>query len=66
MTLGRKKDKITYNFDWRNYECESCEKEFHISGYICEYPVGAYNYGDIKKTLNSSRKQILLMEIIDE
>ncbi len=23
------------------------ERQFRISGYICEYPVGAYNYEDI-------------------
>lgn len=29
------------------YECEYCGKSFNISGEICEYPVGAYNYEDI-------------------
>lgn len=35
--------EITYEFDVDDYECEQCEKKLHISGYICEYPVGAYN-----------------------
>ena len=39
--------EITYSFDWPEYECSSCRKEMHISGYICEYPVGVYNYEDI-------------------
>ena len=40
-------EEITYNFDWESYECCNCGKIIHISGYICEYPVGAYNYEDI-------------------
>ena len=40
-------EEITYNFDWESYECCSCGKIIHISGYICEYPAGAYNYEDI-------------------
>ena len=40
-------EEITYNFDWESYECSSCGKIIHISGYICEYPAGAYNYEDI-------------------
>ena len=39
--------EITYSFDWHNYTCCSCGKDMHIYGYICEYPVGAYNYEDI-------------------
>ena len=40
-------EEITYSFDWEDYECCCCGKIMHISGYICEYPVGAYNYEDI-------------------
>ena len=40
--------EITYNFDWEECECNSCGKKFRVHGYICEYPVGAYNYEDIK------------------
>ena len=40
-------EEITYNFDWESYECCNCGKAIRISGYICEYPVGAYNYEDI-------------------
>lgn len=40
--------EITYSFDLVECECQSCERAFHVSGYICEYPVGAYNYEDIK------------------
>lgn len=40
--------EITYSFDIEDCECISCGKQFCVSGYICEYPVGAYNYEDIK------------------
>lgn len=40
--------EITYSFDIEDCECKSCSRAFHVSGYICEYPVGAYNYEDIK------------------
>ena len=39
--------EITYNFDWNNYECSNCGKKMHITGYICEYPIGAYNFEHI-------------------
>ena len=39
--------ETTYSFDWADYECCSCGKRFSVSGYICEYPVGAYNYEQI-------------------
>lgn len=41
-------EEITYSFDIDNFECQSCGKIFHVSGYICEYPIGAYNYEEIK------------------
>ena len=40
--------EITYDFDLLNYRCSLCGKTFRISGYICEYPIGAYNSEDIK------------------
>lgn len=40
-------EEITYNFDWESYECCDCGRGMRISGYICEYPVGAYNYEEI-------------------
>lgn len=40
--------EITYNFDWKSYECCSCRRIIHISGYISEYPVGAYDHENIK------------------
>lgn len=40
-------EEITYNFDWESYECCDCGRVMRISGYICEYPVGAYNYEEI-------------------
>lgn len=39
--------ETTYSFDWEDCECCSCAKRFRVSGYICEYPVGAYNYEQI-------------------
>lgn len=40
--------QITYSFDWEDCYCAACEKQFHVYGSIWEYPVGAYNYEDIK------------------
>ncbi len=40
-------EEITYNFNWESYECCNCGKLMSITGYICEYPAGAYNYEDI-------------------
>lgn len=39
--------ETTYSFEWNDCECYSCGKRFRVSGYICEYPVGAYNYEQI-------------------
>ena len=39
--------EITYNFNLE-YECSICKRKFGIHGYICEYPVGAYNDQQIK------------------
>lgn len=36
-----------YEFDSDNFDCSSCDKRFHIFGYISEYPVGAYNAEEI-------------------
>lgn len=40
--------ETTYEFDWPDYECETCGMKMHVYGYICEYPAGAFNYEDIK------------------
>lgn len=40
--------EFTYEFDVEDYECEQCDRKFHISGYICEYPFGAFNSENIK------------------
>lgn len=40
-------EEIIYNIDCASYECCKCGKKIHISGYICEYPAGAYNDEDI-------------------
>lgn len=40
--------EFTYKFDWKECECSFCGKNFRVHGYICEYPVGVYNYEDIK------------------
>lgn len=36
-------EEILYQFDVDEYECISCGQRFRISGYISEYPVGAFN-----------------------
>lgn len=41
-------EEIIYRFDLEEYTCQSCKRPFRVSGYICEYPVGAYNDEDIK------------------
>ena len=38
-----------YEFDLE-VECDSCGKQFQVSGYICEYPVGAFNDENIEVT----------------
>jgi|UniRef100_UPI0035203378 hypothetical protein len=40
--------QITYSFNWEDCYCDACGKQFHVYGSIWEYPVGAYNYEDIK------------------
>lgn len=44
--------EITYSFNWEECDCEACGQSFRVSGYICEYPVGMYNYEDIKVEKN--------------
>lgn len=39
---------IAYSFDTEEYfECHYCEKRFQVSGWIREYPIGAYDSEDI-------------------
>lgn len=40
--------EITYSFNLEDCKCQSCGKVFHVSGHICEYPIGAYKYEEIK------------------
>ncbi len=35
-----------YEFDIET-TCVSCERDFHVSGYISEYPLGAFNHEEI-------------------
>lgn len=39
--------ETVYEFDSDNFDCSSCGTQFHVSGYISEYPVGAYNSEEI-------------------
>ena len=50
--------EITYSFDWPRYICNTCGKNFHVFGHICEYPIGAYNYEDIQVKRNSEPEQL--------
>ena len=36
-----------YNVDYLG-NCPICEKGISITGLVCEYPEGAYNYDDLK------------------
>ena len=39
---------MVYEFDTEdNYECENCEAHIRVSGWIREYPIGAYDSDDI-------------------
>lgn len=40
--------EIVYSFEEEEHECPRCGKAYKISGWISEYPVGAFNYEDIK------------------
>lgn len=48
-------DEITYSFDITNYKCVSCGNVFRIVGFICEYPIGAFDYEEI----NVVRRKVL-------
>ncbi len=39
-------EETTYEFD-TEFNCGSCEQDFRVSGFICEYPPGAFNYEEI-------------------
>jgi len=40
--------EIVYSFDSDDiYECPKCGNSIHISGWIREYPIGAYDSEDI-------------------
>lgn len=39
--------EIMYEFELEDFICENCKESFNIRGYICEYPIGCYNYEDI-------------------
>lgn len=41
-------EEILYEFDTSDCECSSCGKPFRVSGYISEYPVGAFDSEEIK------------------
>lgn len=38
---------ILHEFDCNDYECINCGKPFRITGYISEYPLGAYEHEEI-------------------
>ncbi len=35
-------EETTYEFD-TEFGCGYCKRDFHVEGYICEYPPGAFN-----------------------
>ena len=37
-----------YEFSDAEFECDTCNKTFLVSGYVSEYPMGALNAEDIK------------------
>ena len=39
--------EVSYSFDWKDCTCIACQKRFGVQGYICEYPLGAYNCEEI-------------------
>lgn len=36
-----------YEFDVEDSYCKNCGKQFRVSGYISEYPMGAFNFEEI-------------------
>lgn len=40
--------QVTYTFDWADCECEECGKRFRVRGRIVEYPLGAFDFEDIR------------------
>lgn len=38
---------VLHEFSCAEYECHGCGKQFRITGYISEYPLGAYEHEEI-------------------
>ncbi len=38
---------VLHEFDCDDYECAGCGRSFRITGYISEYPLGAYEHEEI-------------------
>ena len=36
-----------YEFDTEDNYCKNCGRQFRVSGYISEYPMGAFNFEEI-------------------
>lgn len=41
-------DEVLYEFENVEYQCHSCGRAFIVSGYISEYPIGAFNAESLK------------------
>lgn len=41
-------DEALYEFENVEYQCHSCGRTFTVSGYISEYPIGAFNAESLK------------------
>ena len=40
-------DRCEYVFDTSDIECPECCRRLHVTGFISEYPIGAYEYEEI-------------------
>ena len=40
--------EVIYEFEDVEFLCHNCGRSFAVSGYISEYPIGAFNFEDLK------------------
>jgi DNA-directed RNA polymerase subunit RPC12/RpoP len=50
---------VLHEFDCDDYECAGCGKPFRITGYISEYPLGAYEHEEINVEAIQTEEELM-------
>ncbi len=40
--------EVAHSIECDEFDCPNCEKKFGVTGFVTEYPEGAYNYHELE------------------